>query len=105
MSDSTTPGLETVLREGRRFPPPEDFRKRAHVTSLEAYERLYKRSVEDPEGFWAEVARELHWFSPWTRVLEWKAPHAKWFVGGRTNLSWNCLDRHLGTARQNKAAI
>jgi acetyl-CoA synthetase len=97
--------IETVLREGRRFPPPEDFRAKAKVSSIEEFERLHRRSLEDPEGFWGEVARELHWTAPWGDVLEWKPPHAKWFLGGRTNLAWNCLDRHLPTWRRNKAAI
>ncbi len=97
--------LETVLRETRRFPPPAEFSQRARLKGIEEYERLYRKSMDDPDGFWSDVAKELHWFEPWSRVLEWKAPHAKWFVGGKTNLSYNCLDRHLGTARQNKAAI
>ena len=103
--NEATSRLETVLKEGRRFAPPDDFRKRARIGSLEEYEREYRRSVEDPETFWAEVARELHWFTPWNEVLEWRPPHAKWFLGGKTNLAWNCLDRHLGTERQNKAAL
>ncbi|MEZ0227426.1 MAG: acetate--CoA ligase, partial [Planctomycetota bacterium] len=104
MTDATA-GLETVLREGRRFGPPEEFSKLARISTFADYERLYKRSMEDPEGFWSDVAKELHWFTPWKSVLEWKAPHSKWFVGATTNLSWNCLDRHLGTPRQNKAAL
>ncbi|MBI3724839.1 acetate--CoA ligase [bacterium] len=98
-------GLETLLRETRRFPPPSQFGERAKVSSAAEYERLYRRSIDDPEGFWADVARELTWTAPWHRVLDWKPPHAQWFVGGKTNLSWNCLDRHLSTWRKNKAAI
>jgi acetyl-CoA synthetase len=100
-----TSSLETVLHESRRFAPPDAFRERARLGSLADYDRLYARSISDPEGFWSEVAKELHWFKPWDKVLEWTPPHAKWFLGGKTNLSWNCLDRHLGTARQNKAAL
>jgi acetyl-CoA synthetase len=95
----------SVLKEARVFPPPEEFRKRAHIGDLEEYRRLYARSLADPEGFWAEQAEGLDWMQPWDRVLEWKAPFARWFVGGRLNLSANCLDRHLGTWRKNKAAI
>src|SRR2546421_365049 len=106
MADAaTSPGLETLLRETRRFPPPAKFAERARVSSAAEYERLYRQSIDDPEGFWAEIARELTWNAPWHRVLDWRPPHAQWFVGGRTNLSWNCLDRHLTTWRRNKAAI
>ena len=97
--------IESVLKEQRVFPPPADFAAAAHVKSLAEYERLYRQSVDDPERFWGDVARELHWFTPWTRVLEWNPPDAKWFVGGTLNLSYNCLDRHLSTWRRNKAAI
>lgn len=76
----------------RRFPPPEAFRRAARIGSVDAYERLYRRSLEDPEGFWSEAASELHWFRRWDRVLEWNEPHARWFVGGTTNIAYNCLD-------------
>jgi acetyl-CoA synthetase len=105
MVESTTTSLETVLHESRRFDPPEAFARSARIGSLEEYERLYRRSVDDPEAFWADVARELTWFAPWRKVLDWQPPHAQWFPAARTNLSWNCLDRHLGTPRQNKAAL
>jgi len=97
--------IESVLKEQRVFPPDAVFASTAHVKSLAEYERLYRESVDDPERFWGDVARELHWFTPWSRVLEWKAPDAKWFIGGTTNISYNCLDRHLTTWRRNKAAI
>jgi acetyl-CoA synthetase len=88
------------------FAPPAEFAAKAHVPSFAEYERLYAAALQDPEGFWAERAAELHWYQPWTRVCDWSdAPFARWFVGGRTNLSYNCLDRHLSTARRNKAAI
>ncbi|MCZ7648026.1 MAG: acetate--CoA ligase [Planctomycetota bacterium] len=87
------------------YVPPETFSRRAHVKSMAEYEKLHRESAKNPEKFWAGVAKELHWFEPWTKALEWKAPHAKWFVGGKTNLSYNCLDRHLSTHRRNKAAI
>jgi hypothetical protein len=66
------PNLSSILREHRVFPPPPEFAAKAHVKSLEEYETLYRRSIQDPEGFWAEVARELHWFTPWTSVLDWQ---------------------------------
>ena len=97
--------IEGVLKEERVFYPSEAFRKQAHIGSEEEYERLYRESLEDPEGFWGRVASELHWFTPWQKVLEGDLPHPKWFVGGRTNLSYNALDRHVGTWRKNKAAL
>ena len=98
--------LETVLRENRRFSPSEKFRERSHIGSLEAYQKLYAESIEDPEGFWGKIAEELHWFSGWDKVLNSKdAPFFKWFENGKTNISYNCLDRHLQTQTRNKAAI
>src|SRR5690349_11481099 len=97
--------IDSVLQESRSFPPPAEFSQQAHIKSLADYERLYAEAERDPEAFWGNIARELHWFKPWDKVLEWKAPWAKWFVGGQLNLSYNCLDRHLETWRKNKAAI
>src|SRR5215472_7480364 len=98
--------IESVLQESRKFPPPADFSSRAHVKGLAEYRQLYERAARDPEAFWAEVARShLDWATPWTKVLEWKPPFAKWFIGGKLNVSHNCLDRHLGTWRKNKAAL
>jgi len=91
--------LATLLSENRRFPPPADFASRATATDA-----LY-RAAADREAFWATQAHTLEWMTPWTRVLEWTPPHAKWFVGGKLNASVNCLDRHLGTPRRNQAAI
>lgn len=90
-----------------KYPPPRDFQKKAHVKSFAEYSRLYKRSVEDPEGFWAERAKELSWFKKWERVLDYDFRQAKirWFEGGKMNVSFNCLDRHLETWRKNKAAL
>ena len=88
------------------YPPPEDFARRAHVKSLDEYRELYRRAEQDPEQFWADFASDnIHWFEKWSRVLEWNAPFAKWFAGGKTNISYNCLDRHLTTHRKNKVAI
>ena len=87
--------IESVLKEQRVFPPPDEFAASAHVKSLAEYQRIYKQSVDDPEAFWAGIGRELDWFKPWDKVLEWDPPHAKWFVGAECNISYNCLDRHL----------
>ena len=88
------------------YNPPESFSKSAHVSSMEQYHQLHKEATESPEEFWGKFAGErLHWFSKWSQVLEWDPPFAKWFVGGKTNMAYNCLDRHLSTPRKNKAAI
>jgi acetyl-CoA synthetase len=97
--------IDSVLNEQRVFEPPAEFRAGAQIKSRADYERLYKEAKEDPEGFWAKIARELHWFKPWDRVLEWNLPFAKWFIGGELNISYNCLDRHVATWRKNKAAL
>jgi acetyl-CoA synthetase len=99
------PDINSLLREERVFSPPTSFSQQAHLKSREEYDRIYQRSIEDPEGFWAEIASELHWFKKWDRVLEWNEPFAKWFVGGEINISYNCLDRHLTSWRKNKAAL
>ena len=97
--------IESTLRETRVFGPPEAFQRAAHIQSMADYRALYDRSIKDPEGFWGEQAQTLRWSRQWNRVLEWKAPFAKWFVGGQLNVSENCLDRHVTTWRKNKAAI
>jgi len=100
-----TASIESLLKESRVFPPDAEFAAHAHITSLEQYKAMHARSLEDPEGFWKEMAERLHWFTPPTKALEHTPPHAKWFLGGTTNLAYNCLDRHLNTMRRNKAAI
>lgn len=97
--------LDTVMQEARKFPPPAEFAQRARIGSYEAYEKLYAEAAADSEAFWAKQAAELHWFKPFTKTLEWNEPFAKWFVGGQTNVSYNCLDIHLTTWRKNKAAL
>jgi acetyl-CoA synthetase len=103
MSDRppVSPEIDALLQEDRTFPPAESFRAQANVRDPGVYEQ----AARDPEAFWANFARELEWSTPWTRVLEWNPPHAKWFVGGTINASVNCLDRHLRSGRRNKAAI
>src|SRR5207249_8594948 len=106
MSDPTgQAAIDSVLKEHRVFPPPEHFSRRANVPSRARYDELYRRSVEDPEAFWGEMAGRLRWTTRWARVLDWQPPFAKWFVGGRLNIADNCLDRHLAGPRRNKAAI
>ncbi len=99
--------IESVVAEADRYFPSKDFRKKAHIKSLKAYRRLYKESVEDPESFWSERAKQLSWYKKWRRVLGYDFQGAKirWFEGGKINASFNCLDRHLGTWRKNKAAL
>jgi acetyl-CoA synthetase len=97
--------IDSILQETRVFPPSPEFSAKAHVKSLEEYERIYKEAKDNPEKFWGGIAEELHWFKKWDKVLEWNAPWAKWFVGGEINLSYNCLDRHVKTWRRNKAAL
>ncbi|MFN0170249.1 MAG: acetate--CoA ligase [Bryobacteraceae bacterium] len=88
------------------YPPSPEFVSKAHVQGMEGYRALWERAREHPEDFWGELAeKELHWFEKWSHVFEWHPPYAKWFVGGKTNVSYNCLDRHLSTPRKNKAAI
>lgn len=103
MTQST---IESVLQEKRLFQPPAELSQQAQIKSFSEYEQLYEKAKADPAAFWAELAeKELHWFQKWTTVLDWQPPFAKWFVGGKLNISYNCLDRHLTTARKNKAAL
>ncbi len=97
--------IESLLKEQRIFPPDARFAADAHIKSAAAYESLRKRAAENPEQFWADIASELHWYERWNTILEWDLPFPKWFAGGKTNVSYNCLDRHLATARKNKIAI
>lgn len=104
MSSATT-NIESLQQEHRLFPSPSGFSEHANIKSMEELERLRAEASADPESFWARMAEELHWFKKWDKVLNWKPPHAEWFVGGRINISYNCLDRHLTTWRRNKAAL
>src|SRR5450631_2925785 len=102
-SDGTN--MESLLRENRVFQPPAEFAAKARVGSLEQYEEMYRRSVEQPEAFWAEAAGELEWFTRWDKVLDGAMGSAKWFTGGKLNLSHNCVDRHAIGARKDKVAL
>ena len=93
--------LEALLHEHRKFEPSDAFRAAALLSSPD----VYAKAAADPEAYWAEQAATLEWILPWERVLDWKPPHAKWFVGGKINASVNCLDRHIRTPRRNKAAL
>ena len=97
--------IESHLIEKRVFKPAKDFAKAARIRSLEQYRRMHRESINRPDKFWAREAGELVWSRRWKKVLQWKAPFAKWFVGGKLNLSENCLDRHLTGVRRNKVAI
>jgi acetyl-CoA synthetase len=105
MASTEATHIESTLTESRKFPPPAEFSARAWVKNFDEYTALCKRADTDPDAFWAECARHLHWFKPFGKTLEWNFPHAKWFVGGTINAAYNCLDRHLDTPRRNKAAL
>ncbi len=102
---SRSGAISSSLSEDRLFPPPEAFRAAAHIRSMEDYRTRYERSIRDPERFWAEVAEGFHWFQKWDRVLDWSLPDARWFVGSRTNVAYNCLDRQIAAGRGDHPAI
>mgnify|MGYP003958184527 CR=1 FL=1 len=95
----------SVATDSMKFDPPKEFQAAALISDMDEYHRIHRRSVEDPDAYWAEVAEQFHWFKRWDTVKKWDAPWVEWFVGGETNLSYNCLDVHLDTWRKNKAAI
>ncbi|GAB6183083.1 acetate--CoA ligase [Thermodesulfovibrio hydrogeniphilus] len=102
-----TQGIDVLLKEQRVFPPPKEISEKAYIKSMQQYEEMYKRSVEDPEGFWAEIAEQnITWYKKWDKVLDYdfEKPYIKWFIGGKLNASYNCLDRHINTLG-NKAAL
>src|SRR3989338_4599379 len=100
-SEAKTEAIDVLLSEHRNFPPPESFRKSAWVRD----EKIYETAHRNPEAFWAQFAEELVWIKKWDQVLEWKVPYAKWFVGGKLNISFNCVDRWAKSEIRNKAAI
>ena len=106
LANNQPANISSFQHEDRVFPPPKGFAAQAHIKSMAQYRKLYNESVNSPEKFWGKQAKEeLVWFKPWKKVLEWKAPFAKWFVGAKLNVSYNCLDRHLNTITANKAAL
>jgi acetyl-CoA synthetase len=105
MSSPAASNITSVLKETRKFPPPAEFSAEAHVNSLLEYQKLYQWAKDNPEDFWAEQAKSLHWFRRWDKVLVWNEPHAQWFVGGQINACYNCVDRHLAGPRKDRPAI
>ena len=101
MNDSVTPEIEALLKEDRSFPPPPAFAASAVINDPD----IYARAAKDPEAFWAGFASELEWLQPWSKVLDWNPPDARWFVDGKINVAANCLDRHARSWRRNKAAF
>jgi acetyl-CoA synthetase len=99
--------ITSVMAEKRVFNPPEELSQQAYIKSMAEYKEIYQRSIDDPEGFWGEMAEQLDWFKKWEKVLveDFKDGKHEWFVGGKLNVSYNCLDRHLNTWRKNKAAL
>jgi acetyl-CoA synthetase len=100
-------GIASMLEDKQVFEPPDGIKLRAYIKNLEEYKKLYERSIKDPGGFWGELAEQLDWYKKWDKVLEWdfNKPEVKWFVGGKLNASYNCLDRHLNSWRSNKVAL
>jgi len=106
MAENTSGQIDTVMQESRLFPPTPEFCAQARIGSFEAYEKMYAEAKADPVAFWSKFAKEeLHWFKPFQKGMEWKEPDVQWFVGGQTNVSYNCLDIHLNGPRRNKAAF
>ena len=100
--------IQSVLNEDRVFDPPNDFATSvggAFIPSMEAYQEAWQRSIDDPEGYWDEVAKTFHWFTPYNNVLEWDCPDAKWFTGGTTNITYNCVDRQVADGHGDEIAI
>lgn len=97
--------VDTVMHETRLFAPPAEFTSRARISTVAQYEQMWNEAKNDPEKFWDKLGKELHWFTPYSKVLDWQEPLARWFVGGKTNVSYNSLDIHLSTPRANKAAL
>ena len=105
MSTADSPGISNLMKEDRVFPPPPEFAANAHIKSMDEYRAMYARSLNDPDGFWGEAASEFHWFKKWDRVVDWNLPDAKWFVGGETNICYNCLDLQIQRGRGDHTAI
>ncbi|MCC9604260.1 acetate--CoA ligase [Blastopirellula sp. JC732] len=106
MANESSGRISNVMQEARVFPPTPEFQAKAAISSMEQYQQMWDEAKADPPAFWDKIAKtELHWFEPYRKTLEWNEPFAKWFVDGKTNASYNCLDRHLSTPRRDKPAI
>ena len=106
MSESTGGSIDNVMQESRLFPPSEEFLNGCQINSMEAYQQLYDRAAADPVKFWGDLAKEeLHWFQDFDQTLEWDESYAQWFVGGKTNVSYNCIDRNLESHGDKTAII
>lgn len=107
MAEKTTMNIANLMTEQRKFPVPASFRKNAYISSMEQYERMYRESLDDPEGFWAEYAESLAWFRKWDRVHSFDPERiiVKWFEGGKLNVSYNCIDRHVEAGMGDKTAL
>ncbi|MCS6808701.1 MAG: acetate--CoA ligase [Bacteroidota bacterium] len=104
-SKASQSSISSVLQEHRIFPPPAEFASHAHIKSLDELRALRSRAEANPVAFWEEQAHKLHWYKLWDTALDWNYPFAQWFVGGKINASYNCLDRHLSSWKRNKAAL
>src|SRR3984957_1413602 len=102
MSDQS---IESAMNETRVFPPSPAVSAKAWIKSRKQYDEMYRESIDQPAQFWAKIAEELHWFKKWDKVLDWKLPDAKWFVDGKTNVAYNCLDYQIEKGRGDKTAI
>jgi acetyl-CoA synthetase len=100
-------GMISMMEEKRVFAPPKDLSAKAYIKSMDEYKKIYNESIDNPEKFWGELAEQLYWYKKWDKVLVDDFSNAKheWFVGGKLNVSYNCLDRHLKTSCKNKAAL
>ena len=105
MEQQKKESIEVLLKEGKLYKPNIQFQRKAHINSFSVLQALRRKALKNPEKFWAEAAKELSWAKPWKKVLSWKPPFAQWFTGGKINVAYNCLDRHLEGPRKNKAAI
>ncbi|MAQ91212.1 MAG: acetate--CoA ligase [Rhodopirellula sp.] len=106
MSENTGGSIDNVMQESRLFPPSDQFLEGCEINSMAAYQELYDKAAADPVQFWGDLAKEdLHWFEAFEKTLDWKEPYAEWFVGGKTNVSYNCLDRNLAENADKTAII
>ena len=107
MAENVEQHITSMMEEKRVFKPSKELSQQAYIKSMAQYKKIYQKSIEDPAAFWGEMAEQLDWFKKWDKVLVEDFADAKheWFVGGKLNVSYNCIDRHLTTPRKNKAAF